>query len=58
MKFWAILQIGGYVLGWLERSARDGKITMAELVDLLTNVATIAGLKFELDVPHPPEALN
>lgn len=58
MKFWTILQVGGYVLGWLERAARDGKITMPELVELLTNVASIVGLKFELEVPAPPESLN
>lgn len=58
MKLWTILQIGGYVLGWFERAARDGKITGAELVELATGAAQLAGLDLKIDVPPSPPILN
>lgn len=45
-----------FILGWLARSARDGRITQDELVALVEGAVQISGLKVRIDVPRiPPE---
>jgi len=54
MKFWRIFQVVGMLTSWLSQAAADGKITVAELADLVNTVAPTLGLKAQIDVP-PPE---
>ncbi len=42
----------------MDHPARDGKITGAELVDLATGAAQLAGLELKIDVPPSPPTIQ
>jgi len=53
MKFgiFQIFQIFGIVSSWATQALEDGKVTLAEAVDLVTQLCAILGVVPELDVP-------
>ena len=44
-----LLKIVGIIGAWSEKALEDGKITMAEGVRLLENLAGLLGIKLDLD---------
>ena len=54
MNFWRAMALGGYLLGWFERAARDGRITVPEVLELVQHLILETGLNIEIDVPPPP----
>lgn len=48
------IQAGFYMLGWFERAAKDGEITQDEMIDLVSNVIAILGIRIRIKVPNLP----
>lgn len=46
-----IFQIFGIVSNWANQALADGKITLAEAVDLAMQIAKILGVEIEIEVP-------
>lgn len=59
-NFWQSIQVGGIIMGWLQRASADGKITVHELTDLMTQVISMLGLedKLKIEVPMPPQNMS
>lgn len=55
MNFWNAIQVGGIIMGWLQRASIDGVITVNELVSLITQIIGVLGLedKLRIEVPEP-----
>ena len=52
LNFWKALQIGSYILTWLEKSSKDGKITPDEVLDLMAGAINRSGMKIDIDLPE------
>lgn len=60
-KFMLALQVMGYLSVWVAQARADGKITFAEIQDLLQFLGTTLDVKelatLTIEVPAPPTAL-
>ena len=61
------IQIGMFILTWLTRASADGRITMAEILQLVEGAIAMSGLAVDIEVPagvgdesipHMPRAAN
>ena len=50
MSFYKAVQIGSFILGWLERAKRDGTIDQNEIIELVQGIINAAGLKIRIDL--------
>ena len=50
MNFFKILAIIGLISSWMTKSLEDGKITLAEALDLISKLAGPLGLPLEFNV--------
>lgn len=46
-----IFTVFGVVSTWAEAALADGKVTLTEAVELVTNLAAILGIRTELEIP-------
>lgn len=45
---------GTYLLGWVQRAARDGVITQDEVLELVTEALRVFEVDVRIEVPAPP----
>ena len=51
MNVWRMISVGSLLFGWFSKASADGKITAAEVGELLTQAMHLLGLNIAL----PPE---
>jgi len=44
LKWWQYFAVGSFIAGWLARSLPDGKITRAEVDELISGVFSMLGV--------------
>lgn len=50
MNFLKALQIGSFLLGWLQRASIDGKIDLDEIVELIQGIIRLSDLDVRIDL--------
>jgi len=58
MSIFKIFQIFGIVSTWATQALADGKVTLAEAVDLVTQLCAILGVTPELEIPGAQEIVE
>lgn len=51
-----IIMTGQVILGWIDKALEDGKVTIIEAADLITQLGKIWGFSVELPMPAPEES--
>lgn len=53
ISIWKMFTIFGIVSGWAAKALADGKVTLEEAIQLVTELAGILGIPTEIEVPGP-----